>query len=69
MKDLFRINGLEEKNAQLIKKNSNKIMMNEIIAIIEKNPYMLEKLDISRLEIINEYYKRKIREYKKKIKK
>ncbi len=41
--------------------------MEEIIAIIEKNPNTLKKLDIRRLEIIDRYYIDKIEKYKNKL--
>jgi len=41
--------------------------MKEIINIIEKNPYILEKLDCSKLEIIDLYYKKEIMEINGKI--
>lgn len=41
--------------------------LEEIIYIIEKYPYTLDKLDIDKLEIIDNYYIDKIAEYKKKI--
>lgn len=44
-------------------------IIEEIIQIIEKNPNVLENLDISKLEFIDLYYKRKIIECKKKLKK
>ena len=43
--------------------------MEEIIKIIEKEPELLKKLDIPKLEMIDNYYKEKIAEYKKKLKK
>lgn len=41
--------------------------LKEIIEIIEKHPSTLQKLDIEKLEVIDNYYIEKIAEYKKKI--
>jgi hypothetical protein len=43
--------------------------MLEIIKTIEKNPEVLEKLNLERLKIINDYYIYQINEYKKRVSK
>lgn len=43
--------------------------MSEIIKTIEKNPEVLEKLNLERLKIINDYYIYQINEYKKRVSK
>ena len=67
--DLYRVENIDEKNAEIIKKNNQKRKMEEIIKIIEKEPELLKKLDIPKLEMIDNYYKEKIAEYKKKLSK
>lgn len=54
-------------NDKIIKETNRKERLFDIIKIIEKQPEMLEDLDISKLEVIDNYYKNEISEYKKKI--
>lgn len=65
--ELYKVDNLDEITSSVIEENNKKIKMQEIIDIIEKNPSTLEKLDIAKLEIIDNYYKEKIDEYKKKL--
>lgn len=67
--DLYKVENIDEKNAEIIKKNNQERKMEKIIKIIEKEPELLKKLDIPKLEMIDNYYKEKIAEYKKKLKK
>ncbi len=57
----------EFKFESVAKRKPQKVV-EKIIQIIEKNPNTLENLDISKLEIIDMYYKRKIAECKRKLK-
>lgn len=67
LSEKYKINDLNEINADIIKKANERMKMEEIINIIEEKPELLENLSISKLEIIDRYYKEKIVEYKKKI--
>lgn len=62
-----KIDELCKVDSSVIKKMNQKQKLEEIIKIIEKNPDILEKLDIPKLKIINKYYKDKILEYEKKL--
>ena len=62
-----KIDELCKVDNSVIKKMNQKQKLEEIIKIIEKNPDILEKLDIPKLKIINKYYKDKILEYEKKL--
>lgn len=64
---LYRVNIPDEINSNTINESKKKRNLFEIIQIIEKNPETLEKLDVSKLEVIDNYYKEKIIECKKKI--
>lgn len=64
----FKEKNLEELKFETIVKRNPQKVIEEIIQIIEKNPDTLEKLDITKLEIIDMYYKRKIAECKRKLK-
>jgi len=57
----------EKLNVKLIKEINEKKTLQEIIAIIEKNPEIMKNLDIHKLEMIDNYYKEQIEECKKKI--
>ena len=61
-------NNLEELKTESISKRNPQKVIEEIIQIIEKNPDTLESLNIAKLEIIDMYYKRKIAECKRKLK-
>ena len=65
--ELYKIENLEKVNANVIKQINRQNKIEEIIQIIEKEPKILEKLDIPKLEIIDKYYKDKIIEYRKKL--
>jgi len=65
--DFYKVENLEHVNASIIRDINNKNKIEEIIQIIEKNPDTLDKLDIPKLEIIDNYYKNKVLEYKNKI--
>lgn len=67
LNDLYKVNNLDNSKANISNKNNNDKKMHEIISIIENNPSVLEKLDISRLKIIDNYYVEKIDECKKKL--
>lgn len=64
---LYKINIPDEVNSKIINESKRKRKLLEIIQIIENNPETLEKLDIPKLEVIDNYYKEKIIECKKKI--
>lgn len=64
----FKEKNLEELKFETITKRNPQKVIEEIIQIVEKNPDTLEKLDITKLEIIDMYYKRKIAECKRKLK-
>lgn len=65
----FNENDLEEFKIKSIPKRNPQKVIEEIIQIIEKNPSALESLDIPKLEVIDAYYKHKIKECKRKLKK
>lgn len=67
MTEKYKVYNIDKINADLIKEVNKKNKMEEIIQIIEKNPEALEKLDIPKLEIIDNYYKERIIEYKRKL--
>ena len=64
----YKVENIENKNIEIIKKIDQKNKMEEIINIIEMNPNVLEKLNIEKLKIIDNYYQEKINEYNIKIK-
>lgn len=61
--NLYKVNNIEK--VYIEKEKACK--MKEIIRIIEDNPSVLEKLDINRLKIIDNYYVEKIEKCKKKL--
>ena len=67
MRETYKVKNINELSADIIKEANKKKITEEIIQIIEKRPDMLKNLDICKLEIIDQYYKDKIIEYKKKI--
>lgn len=67
LKGQYKVENLELKNEEVIKRENQRRKLQEIIQIIENNPDSLEKLDISKLEIIDNYYAEKIAENKLKI--
>ena len=67
MEDKYKVQNINETSTNIIKADKRKKVTEEIIKIIEKRPDLLENLDIKKLEVIDQYYKDKIIEYKKKI--
>ena len=65
--EIYKVNNLENVNEKIRKETKRQNKIKEIIQIIEKNPETLEKLDISKLEIIDNYYKQKIMECRRKL--
>ena len=65
--ELYKLENMEGGNSDIIKEANRKSKIEELICIIEKKPEMLKKLDIPQLEIIDKYYKDKIKEYRKKL--
>ena len=65
--ELYKLENLDEVNANVIREANRKNIIEEIIRIIEKEPEILKKLDIPKLEVIDQYYKEKIIEYKKRL--
>ncbi len=66
-KKSYKVEGLDEKNREIVDKEKNRKKMEEIIEIIEKKPELLENLNVPKLEIIDNYYKEKISECKRKL--
>lgn len=64
----FEGNNLKEIKSESMSKRNPQKVIEEIVQIIEKRPDILEKLDIEKLEVIDMYYKRKIAECKRKLK-
>lgn len=64
----FKENNLEKLKFETMTRRNPQKVIEEIIQIIEKNPNVLENLDIEKLEIIDMYYKRKIVACKRKLK-
>lgn len=56
----YKVDNLNLSNTKM----DNDKTMKEIIDIIEKSPEMLEKLDINKLNIIDQYYIEKIAKYR-----
>ena len=67
LKDDYKIDNIDEKNTAIIRKIKKKATLEEIIHMVEKNPNLLHKLDIPKLEIIDKYYKEKIAKIRKKL--
>lgn len=65
--ELYKVSGMDEVNEEYRKKEDKRKKIEEIIQIIEKEPKTIKKLDISQLEVIDNYYKEKIAECKMKI--
>ena len=65
--DCNKLENLDKVNVNVIKQVNRQNKIEEIIQIIEKEPEMLKKLDIPKLEVIDKYYKDKIIEYRKKL--
>ena len=65
--ELYKLENFDEVNADVIKETNRRNKIEEIIRIIEKEPEILNKLDIPKLEVIDQYYKDKIIEYRKKL--
>ena len=57
---------LDDSSMEEINKQNKINKLEEIFQIIEKEPRVLEKLDIEKLKIIDKYYKYKVSECKKK---
>lgn len=53
--------------SKVAKRENKKIKLEEIIQIIEKEPQTLEKLELEKLQIIDQYYIDKIAEYNEKL--
>lgn len=67
--NLFRASYRLDDNSMEKVNRQNKInQLEEIFQIIEKDPKLLENLDLERLKIIDKYYKYKISECKKTLK-
>ncbi len=65
--ELYKVENLDKLNADVIREANRKNKIEEIIQIIEKDPETLKRLDIPKLEVIDQYYKDKITECKKKL--
>ena len=63
----YKLENMDEVNADIIKEANRKSKIEEIIRLIEKKPEILKKLDIPKLEIIDKYYKDEIKKYKRKL--
>lgn len=61
--ELYKVNDVMDTDVVVNKKQK----MQEIIDIIEKDPSVLKKLDIKKLQIIDNYYIEQIEIYKKKL--
>ncbi len=66
LKNAYRVEGIEERNEEVIKNMKEKAILEEIIHIIEQSPEILKKLDVHKLEVIDKYYKDKIAKIKRK---
>lgn len=63
----YKLENLDEVNADIIKEVNRKCKIEEIIRIIEKEPELLKKIDIPKLKVIDKYYKDEIIKYRKKL--
>lgn len=67
IREAYKVDNIDSINSKIIRENNQKRKMEEIIQLIEKEPSVLNELDVNKLEIIDEYYKRKIIELKRKL--
>lgn len=63
--ELYKVENVDEQKT--VKEINKKNKIEEIIQIVEKNPEILDTLNVLRLETIDNYYKEKIAEYRRKI--
>lgn len=63
----YKIDNFNEVNENMLKENNRKKTITEIIFLIENNPEILEKLDVPKLKVIDNYYTEKIAECKRKL--
>lgn len=63
----YQVEEAKDLTENVIKENIRRNNIEDIIQIIEKNPELLDELDIDKLRIIDNYYKEKIEEIKKKL--
>lgn len=59
----YKVDNAGQINSNAIKAANQTKTLEEIIQIIEKEPSMLEKLDIDKLKIIDQYYDNEIKRY------
>lgn len=59
----YKVDNAGQINSNAIKAANQTKTLEEIIQIIEKEPSMLEKLDIDKLKIIDQYYDNEIKKY------
>lgn len=69
LKEQVAVEGIQEKNRELYQKMKEEKNIDDILAMVNRNPDVLENLSISKLEKINQFYDKRIEEMEIKINK